>query len=157
MPCKPITGFGRDSAVNLQDRKDRGRPWVAAQKVSAQLFHPYRCTKSSLCKAVDTNQPSGLIAIFSPSIFAVQLNPVSGLLMNEESHKTHSYSTGTCTGQWCEESAHGEAKEKGLNVFSSGQNRLFQCLGRKLFTVCYETKQCVTLKKFWQFTHHNSG
>lgn len=39
------------------------------------------------------------------------------------------------------------AKEKGLNMFSSGQNRLFQCLGRKLLTLCYERKQCITSKK----------
>lgn len=39
------------------------------------------------------------------------------------------------------------AKEKGLNIFSSGQNRLFLWLGRKLLTLCYESKQCITSKK----------
>lgn len=73
--------------------------WVASHKVMAQLFHPYGCTKPFLCKAVSTDQPSGLTAISSPPIFVVQLYPVPGLLVNEESHETHLYSTGTCTVQ----------------------------------------------------------
>lgn len=38
------------------------------------------------------------------------------------------------------------AKEKGLNIFSSGQNRLSQSLGGKL-TLCHEREQCITSKK----------
>ena len=56
-----------------------GEAWVASHKVTGQFFHWYRCTKPSLCKAVGTDQPSGLTAIPSPPVFVVQLYPVPGL------------------------------------------------------------------------------
>lgn len=72
---------------------------MASHEMTVQLFHPYRCTKPTLCKAVGTEQPSGLTAIPSSLIFVVQLYPVPGLLVNEESHKTHSHGTGSCMMQ----------------------------------------------------------
>lgn len=84
---------------NFARQRRWGEAWVASHKVMVQLFHPNRSTKPSLCKAVGIEQPSGLIAIPSPLIFVVQLYPIPGLLVNEESQETHLYGTGSCMMQ----------------------------------------------------------